>query len=909
MSDFLNDFVNVSVNINQEKTNQDNILDDFDVIEKPKNEVINKDPSVAKSVNPYDIKKMDLNTNLSEEIEEIKEEDLKLSVSKKITSISSYRDNFGAAAYYASDTAELGKKSFKSNTPYKRERNDRIQKAKNIHKNATAYTLEIHDKIAKLKADRQEEDAREMDEVRARNIIKRLMRINFTNEMFYGTNIRQNFSLYMSYVMDFKKYNTFVTINGPRLKDPELLDNLLVIKKVMRSFTDRMESFCQANKINLNGEAVKRGDEIKKSNRETAKAWSDNLKEYNEKKDDHIYMPAYETVTDFKQKTFGEGEPQIIDFEELSSAKSRVSNINKIKFSLAVIDNALATLDSQYSDMKKLKSGDNVDVYKQWVSDFGLAKRQKTTYTAYLRLAYKEYKYFQARNKDKDDPAVEGLLAEAKEAWNELSIVKESYEKYEIDRFQKDNTVKIRESRSVVGFTKQDALLTSNSVNLSMDAKEEVKTLNTELRLKLKLILEDRKCKKAIKNLIENLDSYYKKDLLNSTISSETDLVKDLRKSITKANTELTNSPNAGSEAYLALKELVESIKTHFDKCCDGGLEIPEDAVIQNCSDQSPAEIGQNRGSKRTGLFLALGYNKNRKDEPLFPHEPTMYDFKQRAITNCYMCSAVMSLVEKDPSFIKKCIKDNGDGTATVRLYDKDENGNAYPTYVRVTKTSPRIMGADIASSGALWMSVLERAMAFHGRKDGQLKGYRSLWYGMGAQFMFTLTGKSSVFLYSTNTSDDHTAFENLLEQSQSKVILCGSNSEGSNIECKYVQPGHAYAVVGLRIENGQRLIKLRNPYGTGSCSYDYGKSADTLSKNGLQSGKFDYARSDDASLGTFEMKWEDFSHDFDLSGISICDYKQEESDADLLKKHKEHVPKKEEVKKPKIAPDDGDDF
>ncbi len=104
-------------------------------------------------------------------------------------------------------------------------------------------------------------------------------------------------------------------------------------------------------------------------------------------------------------------------------------------------------------------------------------------------------------------------------------------------------------------------------------------------------------------------------------------------------------------------------------------------------------------------------------DQQLFPHDPCPDDIKQGALGNCYLLAALSSAAEQDPDALRRCMRDNGDGTVTVRFYqhsynkETGESRGYAPVYVTVDKQVPETQG----SSNALWVQMFERAYAASG--------------------------------------------------------------------------------------------------------------------------------------------------------------------------------------------------
>ncbi len=301
-----------------------------------------------------------------------------------------------------------------------------------------------------------------------------------------------------------------------------------------------------------------------------------------------------------------------------------------------------------------------------------------------------------------------------------------------------------------------------------------------------------------------------------------------------------------------------------------GGLDVNLDEVPAeqklNCVGMQPKDK-MNRASLFTRLRQSVLFSSalckwvDRKDEPLFAHEPTINDLRQGKVSNCYMVSAVTSLIQYDPNIIKNAMRQERDGSVTVRLYKKGK-----PIYVTVDKKTPQLVtGGAILTDGPLWMNVLERAIAFVGRAGNE--GYGSLWYGDGSEIISLLTGtkpSDRIAVKASATNEKSEYDRNFDEDEQTKLFLeicsakqlgriysCGTyNSSGAGLN-----DGHAYTLLGGCEIDGKRYVQLRNPYANMSLRYD---------EKGKRSKSTNYTSSvADATCGQFLMKFEEFLRDF----------------------------------------------
>lgn len=120
-----------------------------------------------------------------------------------------------------------------------------------------------------------------------------------------------------------------------------------------------------------------------------------------------------------------------------------------------------------------------------------------------------------------------------------------------------------------------------------------------------------------------------------------------------------------------------------------------------------------------TVVDLLGAASADRADQPLFPQRPSIKDIVQVGLADCYLLAPIAGFVDKNPGIIENMMKDNGNGTVTVRFYDITSNGmqgrNYTPRFITINKSIVQVNGKNVYAGGALWVQLIEKAFAAAG--------------------------------------------------------------------------------------------------------------------------------------------------------------------------------------------------
>jgi hypothetical protein len=202
----------------------------------------------------------------------------------------------------------------------------------------------------------------------------------------------------------------------------------------------------------------------------------------------------------------------------------------------------------------------------------------------------------------------------------------------------------------------------------------------------------------------------------------------------------------------------------------------------------------------------------------LFVDGVSFDDVIQGSIANCYMVGAFSSVAWSNPELISNAIKENPDGTFTVRFFEQAAYGEPMkPVEVTVDGDLPMADGQGPAryakgrDGQELWVGILEKAYA-------EWKGgYEAIGNGGRAgEVMSALTGQKDRWIHLGTRSPD-SVFEALRQGVEQRTpMAAGTHGKDSGVDYggTGVYAWHVYSIHGVSEENGERLVELRNPWG-----------------------------------------------------------------------------------------------
>ena len=248
---------------------------------------------------------------------------------------------------------------------------------------------------------------------------------------------------------------------------------------------------------------------------------------------------------------------------------------------------------------------------------------------------------------------------------------------------------------------------------LDVVARQEAEMQASEKDTRKKANLE------SLKRALNDIRSYSDLDVTayNKDDGQEAQLYDQILKQLSDLSDDIQDQQldrDVHDTAFNELYGMTEVMKRYFEGQREGNLLPPKDEDIEvkavGVKIESPA-------SKKTVV---------NTDAPLFPHDPSYSDIIQGALGDCYLVSTLSAIALHNPQRIKDAMVDNGDGTVTVRFWQRNRgtkgpgvNDTFEPFYVKVDKVAPAVGSA----RDCVWVQTLERAYAASGlylsREDG----------------------------------------------------------------------------------------------------------------------------------------------------------------------------------------------
>lgn len=215
-------------------------------------------------------------------------------------------------------------------------------------------------------------------------------------------------------------------------------------------------------------------------------------------------------------------------------------------------------------------------------------------------------------------------------------------------------------------------------------------------------------------------------------------------------------------------------------------------------------------------------FGKKTFTGPLFKDGVTPADVFQGQLGDCYFPSAIAALANHNADALEKAVKSNGDGTYTVTFKEKDWATGRFKDvpikvdgdlYVR--SWGGPLYGAskgDRSESGMeLWFPLIEKAYA-------AWKGsYTEIGSGGLSNDVFeAILGKDGRYNGVYPGSEDRT-WQTITRAIDAKAPV-SAGTHGDDQAAIYTNTGvyadHSYSVLGYAERNGERYVKLRNPWG-----------------------------------------------------------------------------------------------
>jgi hypothetical protein len=311
----------------------------------------------------------------------------------------------------------------------------------------------------------------------------------------------------------------------------------------------------------------------------------------------------------------------------------------------------------------------------------------------------------------------------------------------------------------------------------------------------------------------------------------------------------------------------------------------------------------------REAAALSAGLlTTQRAEGELFVNGPSLDDPRQGVIGNCYLIAAMAAVAHTAPEQIRDRIRENPDGTFSVRFSEIGKDGKPAEREQKVDRdvlvqgqgagAGQAVYGAsgekDAAGRPELWVPMMEKAYAQaqggfeaigNGGLPGQaleaLTGVRAKQQLIGTQMdsgdTAIATNLAKLFKMDPAVTLESAAkarlqqaekgWDFLKEQTALNNPVVGQTYPDADMIKAGLLPMHAYTVVGCDEKDGKRTVTLRNP-APYRPELDDPKVQEEFAKDPMYGPLVQYLRDNgltakDVKFDTFTMPYEEFQRYF----------------------------------------------
>jgi hypothetical protein len=194
-------------------------------------------------------------------------------------------------------------------------------------------------------------------------------------------------------------------------------------------------------------------------------------------------------------------------------------------------------------------------------------------------------------------------------------------------------------------------------------------------------------------------------------------------------------------------------------------------------------------------------------------------DVRQGHLADCFFVAGLASVAFTHPEILAKAIKEKADGTMSIRLYHKKPDGSFEADDIRLDKIVPinangRPSFAHGATTTEMWPAWMQKAYAAEvSNQKGSSASFDVINKGgQPTDALEALTGKPARYVY-VSPSQGESLFTTIKQAVATKKPITAGTPEKLPAGAP-VHEWHTYSVLDTAEHDGQKWVKVRNPWG-----------------------------------------------------------------------------------------------